>query len=374
MKYTYELNNAKRDTDFVDGRLNEKSPVAEVFSALVNGKELSSLKIGAKQADACEKSIREMNRNAGEGDFKSRAELNTIRKFVYEPIILKDLQLLGLFGSMERIGFGETAEIDVYEAVGVEARQQAAGTDVTFGQVVKGTTPIATQMISSGYKLNYRKAQMGDMTFENTAMNNTRTEIRNKALQYVVKTIYDRIKNATSPVTNFEEASTLTKSGVDAVINSIRRYGKPSLTGDYAVLSQLTSWAGYFGTNGTTTFGNLAPSALEYFAVNGLLEWYNGCPMIEASAGYDFNALNTAGTNFELLSPAGLLFVTPSGVQSPVKTVIRGDLTTFSGNDVINGEIASRFDIEIGAEVARGREHMIGVINDSDAEGSAILA
>ena len=43
-KYTIELNAARKDSDYIQNReLNAKSPVVEVFSAMVEGKTLPNL-------------------------------------------------------------------------------------------------------------------------------------------------------------------------------------------------------------------------------------------------------------------------------------------------------------------------------------------
>lgn len=369
----FEMNNARQDA--TRSNLHSKSPVVEAYSTMIKGgnlSELSSYKSKGKEIEAGAKRIEELCSRAASGDISANAELNNIRKIVIQPILLNELQLLGFFGQMQKLGYSETAEIDVYETIGVEAREQAPGTDVVFGTVKRGTTPIVTKTISSGAKVDYRRAQMGDMTMENVLIENVKTEMRNKALQYVIKTIYDDIKNATG-VKIMTEAASITKSGLDDVLNQIRRMGKPSIVGDYYILSQITAFAGYFGTNGVTTFADISPAALEYFRKNGLVEWYNGCPLVEVSAGLNYNSPNATLTGFDVLSPTGLAYVIPSGINSPIKTVIRGDLTTLSGNDVTNGDIVSRFDIEIGAKVAPGREFMIGLVNDNNADGHEIL-
>ena len=48
MDYTFELNNARKDDMFTTNQVKAKSPVVEVFSAMADGKELSSLKINEK--------------------------------------------------------------------------------------------------------------------------------------------------------------------------------------------------------------------------------------------------------------------------------------------------------------------------------------
>jgi hypothetical protein len=44
-------------------------------------------------------------------------------------------------------------------------------------------------------------------------------------------------------------------------------------------------------------------------------------------------------------------------------------LTSFSGNDVHTGKVITRFDLEVGCDVAKGREHQIGVFYDTNLGG-----
>ena len=69
--------------------------------------------------------------------------------------------------------------------------------------------------------------------------------------------------------------------------------------------------------------------------------------------------------------PAGLGYVIPSGGQSPIYTVTRGGLTSFSGKDVASGMIMSRFDLEVGALVAPNREYMVGLLHDQNLDDLA---
>ena len=42
----------------------------------------------------------------------------------------------------------------------------------------------------------------------------------------------------------------------------------------------------------------------------------------------------------------------------------RGGLTSISGTDVSTGQLITRYDLEVGALVAPGREYMIGLLGD----------
>lgn len=41
MSYTFELNNERKDANFVSGKVKANSPVVEIFSAMAQGKDLS---------------------------------------------------------------------------------------------------------------------------------------------------------------------------------------------------------------------------------------------------------------------------------------------------------------------------------------------
>ena len=97
----------------------------------------------------------------------------------------------------------------------------------------------------------------------------------------------------------------------------------------------------------------------------GLMGMYNGAVLSELTNPYDLATLNTNGDNFETMLPAGIGYVIPAGGKSPIYTVTRGGLTSFSGSDVTTGQMITRYDLEVGALVAPNREYEIGMICDS---------
>lgn len=91
-KYTIELNAARKDSDYIQNReLNAKSPVVEVFSAMVEGKTLPNL---GDRTDKAVKYIKDLGAKSAAGDFTAMAELNAIRRYTIEPLVDEELRLM----------------------------------------------------------------------------------------------------------------------------------------------------------------------------------------------------------------------------------------------------------------------------------------
>jgi hypothetical protein len=203
------------------------------------------------------------------------------------------------------------------------------------------------------------------MSKENEGMEQVRIDIRNKAMRAIIQKVYEAIHNATGVKYAFENAG-LTKAGVDGVLTKIRRFGRPTVIGDYAILSQFTPWAGYVGSINSNTITGISEAQMNEIAQNGLLGMYNGAVLAEIENPYDETTLNATGDDFETMLPAGLGFIVPTGAKSPIATYTRGGLTSFTGNNVKNGKIESRFDLSVGLDVAKGQEYKIGMFLDSN--------
>ena len=345
MNYTVELNSARKDADYVTSQLNAKSPVVEVFSAMASGTDVGA-KYGAK---------------ADMGDFHAVAELNTIRRFAIEPKLMEEIKLMGIFGTYQNVGYGESIEREVYGHEGEMSRMQALSGDVPFPTIVSKKYPVSTVSIGAGYAVDYRKIQLGDMSKENEAMEQIKVDIRNKASKYAINTIYNAVKNATG-VKYFSESSGITKTALDDMLAKVRRFGVPTITGDYAVVSQINNFVPY--DNGTVK--GIASDAMEEIRKNTFIRMYNGSVVAEIPNGYDLTTRNADGTNFGTILPEGLLFLIPTGTNSPVMSWTRGGLTSFTGNDVSTGKVLTRYDLEFAVDVAKGQEYKIALLSDTN--------
>ena len=278
---------------------------------------------------------------------------------------MEEIKLLGIFGSYQNVGWDESIEREVWKHVGEKSREQAANGDVVFPSLVKETYPVATWTVSGGYQVDYRRVALGDMSKENEGMAQVRVDIMNRAKAAIIDKVYNAIYNATGVKYAFQGAG-LTKQGVDDVLGKVRRIGRPTVIGDYAMISQFTPWAGYVGSINSNTILGISEKAMNELQQNGLLGMYNGSVLAEMDNPYDFTSKNAAGDNFATMLPQGLAFVLPTGGKSPIATYTRGGLTTFSGNDVKTGRVLTRFDLEVGCDVAKGHEFEIGLLKDTN--------
>lgn len=364
-----ELNNAQKDSLYTTGQVKKNSPVVEVFSAMIDGKEMPK-HLGAR-ADKGVEYIKNMSERAANGDMVAMAELNSIRREVLEQPVLQEMKLLSIFGSYKPYGFDETIEREVWKQTGEMSRQQAANGDVVYGSLVKETYPVSTFTVSAGWESDYRRMAIGDMSRENEAKANVLTDLRNNAVREIMIRVYNAIKEATGVKFHIENAG-LTKTAVDKVLNEIRRFGKPTVVGDYALLTQFTPWAGYVGEINANTITGISEKVMDELVQNGLLGMYNGTILAELANPYNEFEVKTDGEGnkyFDTLMPMGLGFVLPTGAKSPIATYTRGGLTSMTGNSVATGRILTRWDIEVGCDVAKGQEHKVGVIYDKNLGG-----
>lgn len=365
----FELNNIRRDSGVaINSQLSATSPVVEIFAAMTKGEDLERF---GKQGDAAVKYIKGLGERAVNGDYSAIAELNTIRRYVIESPVMEELKLLGIFGSYENVGWDETIEREVTKYDGERSRIQAPNGDVVFPAIYQERYSVPTFTVSGGYAVDYRRVALGDMSKENEALAQVKIDILNRAKVEIVMRVYAAIEAATG-VKYMVEASSLTKEAADGVINAVRRFGRPTVVGDYAVLAQFTPWVGYAGSINSNTITGISEKAMNDIAAAGMPALYNGCILQQIDNPYnmyDASGSWTDGTNtnanFKTMLPAGLAFVLPTGGKSPIKTWTKGGLTTLTGNDVHTGHLVSRFDIEVACDVAKGHEHEIGVICDT---------
>ena len=368
MNTMYELNMSNTRYDMHTDKIQKTSPVVEVFSALAHGKRPN---VDAKVLDKSVNYLKETAGKAMTGDPTAISEINTIVRFSIEPKLLEAIKLFDFMGTYHQIGYNEAAYMKTYRYESIDARFQASSSDVTFPAVSWTEYPISTQTISAGLAVDYREIQSGN--FDGTigeAMDQVQIDMRNKCVYYVMTVLYDAVKNA-SPVNHFVESAGITQDAVDDMLKIMRRYGKVNIAGDYSVVSQLNDFSGYYVlTANAIPFG--ADAVAEEIRRTGLITMYKGAYVTELPNAINWTKLDSSGSEYALYMPQGLLFFIPRGAVSPLQVFLRGGLTTMTGDDIVTRQHLTRFDMEIGAGVAKGMEDQIGVISDTNYEAPSI--
>lgn len=364
MNTTVELNNVHHSECEVKSQAVMKK-TAEICSALFKGEDTSKY---GNNVDIVATKLKSLGRAAADNNSKAIAELNTIVKFIVQPNLLKSTEIFSKLGNYHKIGYNEQAVVKTYSYEGIDARWQAAHGDVTFGTKVWKQYPITTQTISSGMAIDYRELASGN--FDGTMgeeISQVQIDMNNKAVAYVLSVLHNALKSNTEYVKFYEEYDTVpTKSAVDNMIKNIRRLGKVTIAGDYSVLSAISDFNGYktVGSDSVPFYNDAQVTEIAHTGLNG---WYKGAALVELPNPYNLTKPLADKSGFETYYDADKLYFLAAGTNSPLNIFRRGGIMSMSGNSVDNGAVMTRFDMEIGADVTKGREYEIGMLAKAQA-------
>lgn len=354
-----ELNNVRKSECAVSNEAQMRR-VAEICSALFSGADISKY---GKEADGVVKQLAKLGEGALADDARAKAEINTVVKYIVQPNLLKAMEVFSFLGNYHRIAYNEQPVVKTYNYEGIDARIQASSGDVAFGERVWKEYPITTKTISSGMAINYRDLASGNFDGSMAEeISQVHIDMENKAVAYVLGILYDGIKNNTDNVKFYATyADTPTQTAVDGMINKMRKLGKVNVAGDFSALSVISDWNGY-KTVSDKTIPFFTEGQVNEIAQTGLNGWYKGAALIEIPNPYNLTRPLADNSAFETYYDTDKLFFTVSGATSPFNIFRRGGISTMTGNDVKTGTVMTRFDIEIGADLTKGREYEIGLL------------
>ena len=343
-------------------KYTEKSPIVEIFSAMVKGEDTGRFGEKANKANAF---IKKLGADALAGDGRAKVELNTIVAQYINAPLLKRLNLFDFMGETQTVGYADRLLFKIYKLQGKMSNFAANQGDVPFAKSTWSYRELSTKTISGGMSVNYREIATNNLDGTGVMAEQTITDMTNKMFYDVINSLYGGVKNSTG-VKHFIEAAGITKASVQDMITKVRRWGKLGILGDYSVISQLNLMTGF----NTDTAGVLAkqfsPAVLDEIMKTGLLTTFMGTPIVELPNAYQLTKLNSAGDNYSLYLPEGLMFFLVAGEMSPLKIGMRGGITSATGFDVISGENMTRFDMEFGSKFIEEYGAMMGLISDSN--------
>lgn len=361
MKYTFELNNARYDEVQIKDESKFKKFV-EICSALWSGADLTKY---GKEADGVVTKMKDLGARAEAGDWRARSEINEVIKFMIQPKLIESMKVFNFLGNYHEIGYNQQPQVESYTYEGIDARRQASGATVNFAGKKWLRYPVATSTISSGMAIDYRELASGNFggnVAEETAQ--IQIDMNNKAIAYVLDILTTALKGNTQYVKFYAEYSSApTMTAVEAMVAKVRKFGKVTIAGDYSVLSVVGSWNGYLSIGATPTYVPFSsPAQVDELARAGLNGFYKGSALMELPNPYNVTKPLADLTAFETYYDTDKLYFLAQGAPSPLHIFRRGGMTTMSGNDVDTGTIKTRFDMEVGADVVKGREFEIGML------------
>lgn len=362
----FELNNFRPNNEVnsivPERKYTSKTPVIEIFTAMVNGKDTS--KYGDK-ANKTYAYIKKLADEAKSGSGKAKAELNTITAVQIEAPLLQRLQLFSFMGNVRNLSYDEKLVYRVYKLQGKMSGFQASQSDVPFGSYTWEERPFTTQNISGGMAINYRELATGNFNGQGILAEQVVTDMTNKVFAKVISDLYTKVKAATG-IKNFAEAAGITKTSIMTVLKKARRWGNVGIFGDYDVISQINEMAGF----NTDSAGNLAkqlPEAtITEIMKTGLINSFMGTTITEIPNKYNLTKLNTAADYYDLYLPNGILFFLVSGEMSPLQICYRGGLTSKSGFSITDGNELTRYDLEMGDAIIDEYIPQMGMISDTN--------
>ncbi len=356
---SFDLANPIKDSVVVKDEVKFREMV-EICSALFAGNDTG--KFGTKK-DAVVKKLAALGQNAAMGDFKARAEINTIVKFMIEPKLLEAMKIYSFLGNYHELAYHEQPKVKTYNYENIDARMQASNADVSFAGRNWKEYPVATRTISAGMAIDYRELASGnfDGSIAEEA-SQVQIDMNNKGIAYVLGVMKNSLASNTKYVSNYATYTDApTKAGVDTMIKKMRKMGKVAILGDYNVLSGICDFNGY-KTVGSDNLPFYSQAQVEELAKAGLNGFYNGTTLVELENPYNYTKPLADKSGFETYYADDELYFTAAGNKSPLNIFRRGGITTMSGTDVETGTVKTRFDMELGADVTKGREFEIGMM------------
>ncbi len=377
MAYTFDEQNFRPDAEInsIQKSIDVKGKEGvEIFSAICSGKDLT--KYGDK-VDRVMTYMKKLGEKAVAGDLKAQAEINAIREIQLETPLLQRLNIFDYIGDFHSVGYNEELRWKVRQLQGKMSGEQAPSGSFAFPTHVWREGPMVTKNITGGLAVDYREEASGNTDAIQKDIEQVITDMLNQMFYDVVSNLYNSIKGIADNdgIAVFYETTGLNQTAVDKALGIIRRWGRVTMSGDYSVVTQLTSFAGFkTDTSGTVQYSE---AVMEEVRKTGLLNTYLATPVVEIPNAYNVTRVDQVGgitadnsnykPYFETYLPEGLLFMSPKMVTgSPLQAGIKGGITSMSGQDINLRLNVQRLDLEFGSIVIPELVPMLGLISDQN--------
>lgn len=326
----------------------------EVFSNLHFGK-IDSTNIEVQEARTA---IKELAKNPTPAN---RYEIAQLMGFVVSDIIDQKTQYLSLLSEMQNVSIGEKAYFKIKKS-GVQAYIQAKNATTERSRIYNAYTSIETVEVSARPYVNLYELASGKVNFDEL-INDAADEMEKKMVQNIEGTLYAAFGAYNYPF--YATGSGFVSATVDPMIRAFSRWGKVSLLGDPVLLQKIADSTGFTTTTSTKQF---ADSIIIEQNTNGYIGTYKGANVIQLNNPFERGALPTTSQGSDVdgqVLKIELLYIIPSGTQSPLKVVKEGSVESMDATNIDDNTMEVCLRQYFGSAVVYGDNPYLGIYEDS---------
>jgi len=317
----------------------------EVFSALALNK-VKETEIEVTEARAA---IRELASNPNPNN---RYEISQLLAFIVNDIISQKTQYIDLLGDVKRVGIGEKAMFKTKKA-GVEAFIQAKNGTTQRSRVFNAYTDVDTVEVSARPYVNLYELAANKISFDEI-ITDAADEMEKAMVQNIESTLYAAFDDYDSP--NYASGSGIVSATIDAMIFAMQRYGNVNIIGDIKCITKFGDLAGFTTATSTKMFSN---NIMDEYNNNGYIGMYKGAKISKLNNPF------LRGNNTTPVLREDLLYIIPTGVTSPLKVVMEGDVESMDSTNINDNTMEVCLRKYFGSAVVYGDNPYIAIYEDT---------
>ena len=322
---------------------NDKA--VEVFSAL----HLNKIKDTEIEVSEARAAIRELAKNPNP---INRYEIAQLLAFVVNDIINQKTNYIDMFADVKRVAIGEKALFKVKKS-GIKAYLQAKNGTTHRSRIMNAYQDVDTIEVSARPFVNLYELAAGKVNFDE-CITDAADEMEKAMVQEIEATLYAAFSGYSSP--SYASGSGVVAGTIDPMIRAMQRLGNVSIIGDINCIYKLADLTGFTVATSTLQF---ADSKIEEFHRNGFIGNYKGSNVVKLNNPFQRGSLSST------VLKQDLLYLVPSGTESPLKVVMEGDVESMDSTNINDNTMEVQLRKYFGSAVIYGDNPQIAVYEDT---------
>lgn len=317
----------------------------EIFSAL----HMNKIKDSEIEVAEARSAIKELAKNPSPNN---RYEIAQLMAFTVNDIINQKTDYISLFADVKNVGIGEKAMFKTKKA-GINAYLQAKNGTTQRSRIMNAYTDVDTIEVSARPYVNLYELAAGKVNFDE-CINDAADEMEKKMIQQIEATLYAAFSGYSSP--NYASGSGVVAATLDPMIVAMSRLGNVSVIGDINIVSKLSALTGFTVTTSTVAYSD---GIMNEHNNNGYIGKYKAANVVKLN-----NPLVRGSLSSTVLK-GDLLYIVPSGVESPLKVVNEGDVESMDATNINDNTMEVQLRKYFGSAVIFGDNAYMGIYEDT---------